>query len=30
MTDVFRVGISGDVALDTRLLMAPVLEEVFD
>ena len=30
MADLFRVGIPGDVDLDTNVLMAPVLEEVFD
>ena len=30
MTDSFRVGIPGDLDLDTRVLMDPVLEEVFD
>ena len=30
MTDSFRVGIPGDLDLDTKVLVAPVLEEVFD
>jgi phosphoglycerate dehydrogenase-like enzyme len=30
MADPFRVGIPGDLDLDTKVLMAPVVKEVFD
>lgn len=30
MADLFRVGIPSDIDLDVKVLMAPVLEEVFD
>ena len=30
MTDLFRVGIPGDLDLDTKALMSPVLQEIFD